>query len=139
MAARIDLTFDCAHPTTLAEFWKLALGYEDEPPHAQFTSRLEWGRHFDPDDDDPENGAWLHGPAGVGPRLSLLPVPEAKVAKNRLHIDIRVSGTGTAAENWDRITATVERLVAAGGTTVQVFPGHHVFMADPERNEFCVA
>ena len=32
MAVRIDLTFDCADPTALAGFWKLALGYEDEPP-----------------------------------------------------------------------------------------------------------
>jgi hypothetical protein len=31
MAARIELTLDCANPTRLASFWKLALGYEDEP------------------------------------------------------------------------------------------------------------
>jgi hypothetical protein len=31
MAARIDLTLDCADPARLAAFWKLALGYEDEP------------------------------------------------------------------------------------------------------------
>ena len=32
MAARIDLTLDCVNPARLAAFWKLALGYEDEPP-----------------------------------------------------------------------------------------------------------
>jgi hypothetical protein len=42
MAFRIDLTLDCASPTKLAEFWKLALGYEDEPPPAPFASRQEW-------------------------------------------------------------------------------------------------
>ncbi len=31
MAARIDLTFDCADAARLAEFWKLALGYGDVP------------------------------------------------------------------------------------------------------------
>jgi hypothetical protein len=139
MAPRIDLTLDCAHPTKLAEFWKLALGYEDEPPPAPFKTRLEWARHFDPDDDNPGNGAWLHDPAGVGPRLSFLPVPESKAAKNRLHIDIHVAGTGTDEEKWARITATVERLIAAGGAVVQEFPRHHFFMADPEGNEFCVA
>jgi hypothetical protein len=34
MAARFDLTLDCADPARLAAFWKLALGYEDEPPPA---------------------------------------------------------------------------------------------------------
>jgi hypothetical protein len=81
MAVRIDLTLDCANPTRLAEFWKLALGYEDEPPPAPFTSREEWLAQFDLDEDDTGDGAWLHDPAGVGPRLSLLQVPEPKVAR----------------------------------------------------------
>jgi hypothetical protein len=68
-----------------------------------------------------------------------MPVPEAKVAKNRLHLDLRVTGAGTADEKWGRISAEVERLVAASATVVQEFAGHHVFMADPEGNEFCVA
>jgi len=42
MAARIDLTFDCADAARLAEFWKLALDYEDVPPPAPFASREEW-------------------------------------------------------------------------------------------------
>ena len=40
MAARIDLTLDCANPARLAAFWKLTLGYEDEPPPAPFATRL---------------------------------------------------------------------------------------------------
>jgi Glyoxalase-like domain len=34
MTVSIGLTFDCANPTKLAQFWKLALGYEDMPPPA---------------------------------------------------------------------------------------------------------
>jgi hypothetical protein len=138
MAVRIDLTLDCANPTRLAEFWKLALGYEDEPPPAPFTSREEWLAQFDPDEDDTGDGAWLHDPAGVGPRLSLLQVPEPKVAKNRLHMDVRVSASAGADRRWATITEAVERLTAAGATALQEFPGHHVVMADPEGNEFCV-
>ena len=93
---------------------------------------------FDPDEDDTENGAWLHDPAGVGPRLSLLQVPEPKVAKNRLHMDVRVSASVDADRRWATITDAVERLTAAGATALQEFPGHHVVMADPEGNEFCV-
>ena len=46
MAARIDLTLDCANPARLAAFWKLALGYEDEPPPAPFTTREEWLKEY---------------------------------------------------------------------------------------------
>jgi hypothetical protein len=140
MAVRIDLTLDCANATTLAAFWKLALGYEDEPPPAPYATREEWVRAVDPGGDGgPDDGAWLHDPDGVGPRLSLLRVPEPKTAKNRLHLDLRVTGPGTPEERWATITSEVDRLTAAGATVLQPFPGHHVVMADPEGNEFCVA
>ena len=61
------------------------------------------------------------------------------MAKNRLHLDLRVAGTGTAEERWARIEREVDRLTAAGATVLQPFPGHHVVMADPEGNEVCVA
>jgi hypothetical protein len=138
MAVRVDLTLDCANATTLAAFWRLALGYEDEPPPAPFATRRQWLQAADPGA-DPDDGAWLHDPAGVGPRLSLLRVPEPKSAKNRLHIDLRVAGTGTPEDRWARITSEVDRLTAAGATVLQRFPTHHVVMADPEGNEFCVA
>ena len=137
-AVRIDLTLDCREPSKLAEFWKLALGYIDEPPPPPYTTREEWLAQFDDPDDESDDAAWLCDPAGVGPRLSLLQVPEPKVAKNRLHIDVRMAGTGTAEQKWGRITAAVARLGAAGATAVREFPGHHVVMADPEGNEFCV-
>ena len=34
MAQRIDLTLDCTDVHAMAPFWKLALGYVDEPPPA---------------------------------------------------------------------------------------------------------
>jgi Glyoxalase-like domain len=137
MAVRIDLTLDCADATRLAAFWKLALGYQDEPPPAPFATRQEWLDRVDPGA-SADDGAWLRDPDGAGPRLSLLRVPEPKRAKNRLHMDLRVAGTGSAEERWTRITEEVERLAAAGATVLQPFPGHHVVLADPEGNEFCV-
>jgi hypothetical protein len=139
MTVRIDLTFDCANPTRLAEFWKLALGYEDEPPPAPFATRADWLRHLDlPEEELLEDAAWLHDPAGVGPRLSLLQVSEPKIAKNRLHMDVRVAGRGTAEQQWATILQVAGRLTAAGAITLREDPGHHVVMADPEGNEFCV-
>jgi hypothetical protein len=49
-------------------------------------------QQFDLSEDDADDGAWLCDPQGVGPRLFLLQVPEPKVAKNRLHMDVRVLG-----------------------------------------------
>ena len=138
MAARVDLTLDCVDGARLAEFWKLALGYEDEPPPPPFATREEWLASYGETGEGPA-AAWLHDPAGIGPRLSLLPVPEPKVAKNRLHMDVRVAGEGSPSERWARIRAMADRLTEAGATTLATFEGHHVVMADPEGNEFCVA
>jgi hypothetical protein len=140
MAARIDLTFDATNAGLLGEFWKTALGYVDEPPPAPFKTRAEWLAQFDlPEDDSKDDGAWLCDPDGVGPRLSILTVPEPKTAKNRLHIDIRVPGHGSPGERWERIRTEAARLVRAGGSVLEQFEGHHILMADPEGNEFCVA
>jgi hypothetical protein len=138
MAASIDLTFDCADAKLLAEFWKTALGYVDEPPPAPFRTREEWFAQFDLADESVDDAAWLCDPDGVGPRLSILTVPEPKTAKNRLHIDIRVPGHGSADKRWARIRAEAERLVRAGATVDTEYNGHHISMTDPEGNEFCV-
>ncbi|MEU7056645.1 VOC family protein [Streptomyces sp. NPDC046197] len=140
MASGIDLTLDAADARLLAAFWKTALGYVDEPPPAPFATREEWLAQFDlPEDESADDGAWLCDPDGAGPRLSILEVPEPKTAKNRLHIDIRVPGHGSPEERWARIRAEARRLVEAGGRILTEDDGHHVVMADPEGNEFCVA
>jgi hypothetical protein len=138
MAHTIGLALDCHRPTELAEFWKLALGYEDEPPPAPFTTRAEWAAQFDDPEDDQEDGAWLHDPAGVGPKLFLQQVREPKTEKIRLHLDVRVSLEASRSERWPAIMGKVARLVEAGGSVVREHPEHHVVMADPEGNEFCV-
>jgi hypothetical protein len=71
--------------------------------------------------------------------LSILAVPEGKVHKNRLHMDLHISVTGTEDDRRERLSAHVDALVEAGGQVLQWFPNHHVVMADPEGNEFCVA
>ncbi|MGW7096172.1 VOC family protein [Streptomyces sp. NPDC054874] len=139
-AARIDLTLDCTDAQLLAAFWKSALGYVDQPPPPTFATREEWLAQLDlPEGESLDDVAWLCDPDGVGPRLSILKVPEPKTAKNRLHIDVRVAGHGTPAERWARVRAEAARLVAAGGSVLAEADEHHVVMADPEGNEFCVA
>lgn len=130
---------DCADAERLAAFWKTAVGYVDEPPPAPFTDRLAWLASFGEEVNDGLGGAWLIDPAGVAPRLCLLEVPEPKTAKNRLHVDLRVSTAETPEERWRQVQEETERLVAAGATVLAEDRGHHVVLTDPEGNEFCVA
>jgi len=51
---------------------------------------------------------------------------EPKTAKNRLHLDLRVSGDGTPEHKWSRVTDEVARLSAAGAVARHTFAGHHV-------------
>ncbi len=138
MAHTLGLTLDCHHPTELAAFWKLALAYEEEPPPAPFKTRAEWVAEFGDPDDDQEDGAWLHDPAGVGPKLFLQQVGEVKTEKIRLHLDVRVSLEAAGEERWSVVEHKVAELVQAGGRVVREHPGHHVDMTDPEGNEFCI-
>lgn len=138
------LTIDCAHPGELATFWALALGYEPSPPPEGYASWPEWLVSMDVPEEEWDDGAYLRDPSGVGPTLSLLKVPESKVVKNRLHIDLKTTGGRQTPweQRWPKVLDMVERLKAAGATVVRVYEangrGDHVLMTDPEGNEFCV-
>ena len=79
------------------------------------------------------------------PGISFLKVPEPKVAKNRVHLDVQAGGgRGEPREvRWPRVTEAVERLTRGGRDRhPRGHPGRDcpttVVMADPEGNEFCV-
>ena len=139
-----SVTFDCASPAVMARFWGPALGYVVPPPPDGFETWEAWARHHEVPDDELGDGAYLADPDGVLPSLSFLRVPEGKVTKNRVHLDLRVSG-GRAAPQEDRetlIREAVDRLTAAGATVLAEHRERgeldHVVLADPEGNEFCV-
>ena len=138
---RVDMTMDAADPDRLAEFWKAAVGYVDEPPPAPFTDRREWLRSFGEEigDDEPIGAAWLVDPNGIAPRLSILPVPEPKTAKNRLHFDLRVAADTPPGQRGTVLQAEVDRLIAVGASVLWSMDDHHVTLVDPEGNEFCIA
>ncbi|MGI8406293.1 MAG: VOC family protein [Thermomicrobiales bacterium] len=112
------VTFDCADTEKLCDFWKVALGYTVK------TSSPEWSLIVPLDGTD------------TGPELGFQRVPEGKVVKNRVHLDLRADGSTIDAE-W-------ERLEGLGASTLQLIdddpdPAHlHFIMADPEGNEFCL-
>ena len=126
MAMRIQVTFDCASPGMQAEFWAKALRYGLPDP----SGGDDWAAIEDPD--------------RVGPRFYFQRVPEGKVAKNRMHLDLNASGEGGVPldEAKVRILAEVERLKALGADdrrgAIEEDGEFWVRMNDPEGNEFCV-
>lgn len=144
MSTRWTVTVDCAHPATLAAFWKSALGYVESLPPEGFASWAEWLAHAGVPPQEWDDGAYIEDPDGVRPGISFLKVPEPKAAKNRVHLDVQAGGG--RGEPWEvrrpRVTRAVERLAAAGATVIRVDvqdgTPDHVVMADPEGNEFCV-
>lgn len=71
-------------------------------------------------------------------------MPEGKVAKNRMHLDLDVGGGSQAPseERKARIAAEVARLKALGASdrrgAIEQEGEFWVRMNDPEDNEFCV-
>jgi hypothetical protein len=109
------LDIDARDPLALAGFWQEALG---------------WRRTYESDDEvvlEPPEGSPQDG---VAPDLLFIRVPDDKVVKNRLHLDLRP----------DDQAAEVARLLALGATHVDLGQGEvsWVVLADPEGNEFCV-
>jgi hypothetical protein len=143
MAIKLQVVFDAADPLKLAAFWGEAIGYVEEDPPDGFDSWEAWAAANDVPREDWGNYASRVDPDGVGPRLFFQRVPEPKTAKNRVHLDLAVSGgPGTPLEERRRaIGAAVERAVTAGATRVREYDEDGQFwvvMRDPEGNEFCL-
>lgn len=145
MAAKWNLTIDCADARRLAEFWAFALGYVPAPPPEGFTTWPEWLASFGVPEEEFNDLAVITDPDGIGTDVAFLKVPEPKSVKNRLHLDVHVGGgrENTPWEvRWQRVTEAVQRLTEAGATVIaevgQDGTPDHVLMADPEGNEFDV-
>lgn len=137
----VQVTFDCADPTALAEFWKTVLGYVDPPVPDGFDSWDAVEASLAPEEQNRE--AVCQDPRGIGPRLYFQRVPEGKAVKNRLHLDVRV-GTGlTGSERLAALEAEEARLEPLGARRVVLLPADEenescIVMQDPEGNEFCL-
>jgi hypothetical protein len=118
---QVQVTFDCAEPELVARFWSEVLGYVVHPEHATVCM----------------------DPTGVGPRLYFQRVPERKVVKNRVHLDVRV-GTGLVGEErLAALEAECARLVQLGAVRVRLLLADEdnescLVMQDIEGNEFCL-
>lgn len=148
MAVKIQVSFDCADPDKLARFWAEALRYRlEEPPQGFATWQDYWRARGLPEEELTGDGGYdsVIDPAGVGPRLWFQKVPEGKVLKNRLHLDLSVtSGDRPVEVRRAQLDAEAERLVRLGATlskvlVVEGLPDYYaITLLDPEGNEFCI-
>src|SRR4030095_2224035 len=115
---QFQVTFDCADPERVARFWCEVLGYVVPPPPEGFATWGDFDRALPP---ERQGSAFACiDPSGVGPRLFFQRVPEGKVVKNRLHLDVRV-GTGLVGEERLAVLeAECARLVALGAVRVRL-------------------
>jgi len=143
VATSVQIVFDCADPDKLATFWAAALHYKKQDPPAGFGSWPDFLRAQGIPESDWTSASAVVDPDGVGPRIFFQRVPEGKVVKNRVHLDLNVGGSRTAPadERRGRVDAEVERLVQLGARqsrTIDERAEYFVNMFDPEDNEFDV-
>jgi len=106
------VVIDCLDPEPLAAFWGELLGV--------------WVKH--------RSDEWvsLHAAAPGHPRVAFQRVPEAKVGKNRMHLDVWVPDVEAATVEAEALGA--RRL----GPFVHESPEPFQVLADPAGNEFCL-
>jgi Glyoxalase-like domain len=104
-----SVTVDCRDALATARFWAAALGSVV-------------------DEDSTTDKAYVEAPGWGGPNMWFNRVPEPKIAKNRMHFDLRAPA---------RLDDEVQRLTGLGAVVVRKDP-QLVMMHDPEGNEFCV-
>jgi predicted enzyme related to lactoylglutathione lyase len=109
------VTFDCADATVVSGFWSAVLGR--------------------PVDTTPMPASPIFASIGLGDSSRIaymfIQVPEAKMVKNRAHLDLEA----------DDIAAEVARVISLGATHIhdkEEFGLQWTTLADPEGNEFCI-
>ncbi|MGW4097181.1 VOC family protein [Mycobacterium sp. NPDC004974] len=109
------VTIDCADPIRMSAFWAALLDIPTSSEHGE----------------DP-NWATVGSRSGRFPRLTFQRVPEPKVTKVRIHLDVQV----------DDIAVGLDQVEALGGQWSGIRndydEGVVLVMLDPEGHEFCL-
>jgi hypothetical protein len=108
-----NIVIGAVEPLVIARFWCSVLDWEIIEQSEEIVSI------------GAANGSW--------PVIDVLPIPEPKLVKNRLHLDLRADGSDASEE--------LPRLMALGASRVDVgqpADATWVVLADPEGNEFCL-
>jgi len=108
------VTLDCRDPDALVEFWSVALGYT-------LSETMDEYRVLVPRAGEP-----------AGPVFVLAGVDDAKVTKNRMHVDVHPADADSHMTRLQRLGATLV------GERVERYGIWWQVMADPEGNELCL-
>ena len=107
----VTITIDCADSGKLADFWTAVFGCDER--------------------EEDREGTYIAKSDG-GPAMFFQRVPEEKVVKNRVHVDLRPPTT---------MREEIDRLVVLGAKEVRRVERDEFYwtiMQDPEGNEFCI-
>ena len=107
-----EVVVDAGDPERLAAFWAEVLGWERTEAY--------------------EGVVEIAGPDRGRPTMVFVPFEEAKVAKNRIHLDLNPTDCDQGQE--------LARLLSLGAVQVDVGQGDQTWfvLADIEGNEFCL-
>ena len=110
----VNLALDCENLQRSATFWCELLGYRAEG-------------------EDDGHYLTLVPTDGEGIELLLQQVPDPKISKNRLHLDLR---TASLADEIERALTAGARLVTSEPLSEDGWTWH--VLTDPDGHEFCV-
>lgn len=142
MGLTVQIVVDSARPHAQAAWWARTLHWEVEEQDEAFIRRMIAEGYATEEETHEWEGrlVWRTGAAIADPdgaagsaRILFQTVPEGKTVKNRVHLDVRVTG------DLDEVRAD---LVARGARFLhEASQGPHRWytLADPEGNEFCVS
>jgi len=113
MATRFEIGIDCSDLERATAFWCAALGYERKGEAGNYRSIVD--------------------PDGELPKIILQRVGEAKVAKNRVHLDLEAGDIEAEAAHLETLGAT-----RVSSQPIVEHEEAWIVMQDPDGNEFCV-
>ncbi|HEY3869061.1 MAG TPA: VOC family protein [Actinocrinis sp.] len=121
-----ELIIDARDPRRLADFWCAVLDYHVVEVRETWVEIAPWRTLSE----QPPVEEVRHSPRI--PTIIFVKVPDDKVVKNRVHLDILPSDGDLGDE--------VARLVGLGASRADIGQGEQewIVLADPEGNEFCV-
>jgi len=116
-----EIVFDCQQPAKLARFWSQMLdGFDVRPYDDEEIERLAL-LGLTPETDP---GVMVDGPEL---KLGFQKTDPQSVSKNKVHLDLTVSSLDEA----------IAEALELGATVVERFD-EHVWLRDPEGNDFCL-
>jgi predicted enzyme related to lactoylglutathione lyase len=123
-----NVTFSCAEPIPLGQFWAAALGWPDEPIDEGFIQTLLAAGM---DERERESYYVTRETPTSRPRLLFQRREKSRPASYPIHLDLRADDRNAEIERLTGLGATVDETKSDAERTWTV-------MRDPESNPFCV-